>query len=318
MGALALGLTVLAAPALALAGPLVGTLKDDKLDESSGLVKSRLHPNTYWSHNDSGGDPVLFAVGPKGEALGRVEVTGASAKDWEDIAMDPQGNLWIHDGGNNKNKRRDLTVWRVPESSALTGSVAADRAVRFHFPEQTEFPPKAKNFDSEAIFWDGDSMMLLTKHRADTRTVLYAFPSGVADAVGAEPSAPSFALQRLGEFDVGGNMDNYGGKVTGADLSPDGARLAVLTYHAIFVFERPPAAPSDGSGAAGDGVAGGPTNWLAGPSHRIALVQPVLQQCEAIAWDGDALLVTNEGRALFRLEAPTAPGCKAFPGPGCT
>ncbi len=91
--------------------------------------------------------------------------------------------------------------------------------------------------------------------------------------------------------------------MTGADLSSDGRRLAVLTYHAIFVFERPP------------GEA--PSQWLSGASHRIGLVQPITQQCEAIAWDGDQLLVTNEGRAVMRLATPLAETCRTFPGPGC-
>lgn len=304
----------------------VGTLAARGLDESSGLVKSRAHDGVFWSHNDSGGKAQLFAVGPTGEDRGVVDVTGARAQDWEDIAVDPQGNLWIHDGGNNANKRRDLTVYRIPEPEALSGTVAADRAIRFHYPEQTEFPPAARNFDSEALFWDGGRMYLLTKHRGDTETALYVFPAGFEDAPapasGGDSTPASLPLERLGSFDVGGDRGNYGGMVTAADLSPDGQHLAILTYHAIFVFSRPPDVASgegESSGAASSGgeASSESVNWLAGPSRRIGLAQPLTVQCEAIAWDGGALLFTNEGRAVMRIDAPLDAACTSFPSKTC-
>lgn len=297
------GFLLILLPSLALAEGTARRIADQELDESSGLVGSRKHPGVFWSHNDSGGDPVLYAMGADGAARGRVSVTGARAVDWEDIAIDDEGNLWIHDGGNNSNKRTDLTVYRVQEPDALEGSVKVDRVARFHFPEQTAFPPKEKNFDSEALFWDRGRLMVLTKHRADTRTVLYAFPEGVADAVVGQEGEelPSFALERIGEFDVGGNRDNYGGRVTGADLSPDGSHLAVLTYHAAFVFPQ----PAQGR------------NWLAETPRRIDFVQVVTQQCEAISWDDGGLLFTNEGRALMRIANPLDDACTRYPGPGC-
>lgn len=292
-------------PAKAGAERATPHIESGDLDESSGLTRSKVHEGVFWSHNDSGGAPELFALDVTGKDLGRVSITGAPLRDWEDITTDDDGHLWIHDGGNNKNKRRDLTVIRVSEPPSLSGEVAADRLVRFHFPEQTAFPPPKKNFDSEALFWDEGRLMLLTKHRADTSTVLYVFPAGFEADPAWAPGSPappaSLPLQKLGAFDVGGDMDNYGGKVTAADVSPDGKHLAVLTYHALFVFERP--------------ATGG--DWLSGAHRRISLVQLFTQQCEALAWDGGALVITNEGRAVMRIAEPLAPGCKTFPGPGC-
>ncbi len=294
----------------ALPPGIVGSLEAADLDESSGLVASRLHPGLFWSLNDSGGDPELFAIGRDGSDKGRVQVRFAIANDWEDLAIDPQGAVWIHDGGNNKNRRRDLTVYRVPEPEALQGVVDADRAVRFVFPDQDAFPsPGNVNFDSEALFWDGDRLLLLTKHRSDTHTKLYRFPAGIQTDPTWDPVAllapgkkpPGVVLELLGAFDLGGDPDNFGGKVTAADLSPDGRRLAVLTYHALFVFERPEGTP----------------NWLAGPHRRIDFEQLVTMQCEAISWDGGALLFTNEQRAVMRITNPLDPACVRFPSQGC-
>jgi hypothetical protein len=246
--------------------------------EPSGLVRSRTHPGVLWTHGDSGNPAELFAVSERGRLLGRVDVRGAGAADWEDLAADDAGHLWIADTGNNSNTRRDLVVYRVPEPDPKDGGVDVDSTVRYAYPDQDGFPPPARSFDAEALFWADGTLWLLTKHRDDLRTTLYRFPATEGRVV----------LERIEDFEVGGDPDRHGGRVTGADLDPSGRRLAVLTYHAIFVFER----PDDGR------------HWLSRPLRRIDLDQDVTDQCEGIAWDGDALLVANEDRALFRVVDP--------------
>ena len=153
-----------------------------------------------------------------------------------------------------------------------------------------EFPDKKqKNFDAEALFWDKGSLYLLTKHRSDMSTTLYTVP--------IQESAQPLPAQKLGVFDVGGDPDNFGGRVTGADLSADGQYLAVLTYHAIFIFERP-----------AQGM-----NFFANLKSRIALNQDICDQVEGIAWDGNALLFNNEDAEVFRIEKPLKPRAGVFP-----
>lgn len=246
------------------------------IDESSGLVASRRHPGIFWTHNDSGGEARLFAVRVDGSLVQSVRVRGATNIDWEDITLDATGRLWIADMGNNRSNRSDLTLYAVPEP-ALEGEESVDVTARIevHYPEQRGWPDPSRNFDAEALFADGDVLYVLTKHRSDTRTVLYRVPP------------EGGALERQGEFDVGGDRDNFGGRVTSADLSADGKHLAVLTYHAVFIFER----------SAGD-------HWLAKPVREIPLEQRRFRQCEAIAWAGATLIVTNEGGRVFTLPDP--------------
>ena len=120
-------------------------------------------------------------------------------------------------------------------------------------------------------------------------TTLYAIP--------IQESAKPLPAQKLDVFDVGGDPDNFGGRVTGADLSADGQYLAVLTYHAIFIFERP-----------AQGM-----NFLANLKSRIALNQDICDQVEGIAWNGDALLFNNEDAEVFRIEKPLKPRVDEFP-----
>ena len=47
---------------LAYGSPLtITTIKDKSISESSGLVASRTMPGAYWTHNDSGDGPFIYA-----------------------------------------------------------------------------------------------------------------------------------------------------------------------------------------------------------------------------------------------------------------
>jgi len=288
---------ILVGAALASRFGVRATYQDDRLTEPSGLTAGQ-QKGVFWTHNDSGDGPVLYAVTIDGRVLARFRIEGAEANDWEAITADRRGQLYVGDIGNNANSRRDLTVYEVPEPRVpLVGKMIAEgvllpqRVIRFHYPEQTAFPPAARNFDAEALFWDHveGGLYLLTKHRGDMATVLYRF-----DDLDAAESAP---LSARGRFVVGGDPDNFGGMVTGADLSPDGRLLAVLTYHALFIFERP---------ETGD-------DWLSTLRNRIDFDQTWTVQAEAVVWHGASVVFTNEQGAIFRIDDPLAPREDDFP-----
>ncbi len=266
-------LAMLACSADLSAGHRVALL-DPVVSESSGLV--RADDVSLWTHGDSGNAPVLFRVGLDGRVVQTVEVTGATSVDWEDLAADGAGNLWLGDIGNNSSTRTDLAVHRVPVPAATASTVAVTASVSFTYPDQVVGSGE-QAFDAEALFFDRGRLYLLSKRRSDQSTRLYRFPRVQGTVV----------LEELGTRALGGDPDRYGGLATAADLSADGRRLALLTYHAIFVFDR----PAEGAG------------WLAGEPVVISLDQDVAGQCEGLAWLGGDLLFTNEGRALFRLGA---------------
>ena len=101
---------------------VVGTIKVADITESSGLAASRCQSNVFWTHNDSGDDAFIFALNVSGDSLGTWKIPNAQNIDWEDIAAykDRGGKCFIYIGeiGDNKSKRHEHAVYRVPEPLA--------------------------------------------------------------------------------------------------------------------------------------------------------------------------------------------------------
>jgi hypothetical protein len=297
LAALALALLATAAsaadPALPPGFTLAGRVDQKKLKELSGLARSTAYPGIFWAHNDSGDGPRLFALRANGRvtvpASLRTEkpwkgtrVAGAKNEDWEDVAI-ARGTLYVADLGNNANDRRDLGVYLVKEPAPDAEEAQALRFVPVVYPEQKSFPAERWEFDCEAVFFDAGKLYLLTKNRS-------ALPSHHAQG--------GSHLYRLASFDT--TRPNVLQRIsthpeirlaTGADLSPNGRRLAVLSTTRIWIFERP---------VRGD-------DWFAGRPATIDVPKRKQLQTEAIAWIDDAtLLVGSEDRTLLRVAVAAA------------
>src|SRR5215218_2962033 len=105
---------------LVAAGPDVtglerlGRLEHPAIREASSIVASRRHPGIFWVHNDSGNPAALFAVRRDG-TLVREYAVKAPNLDWEDIAVDDEGHLYLGDIGNNAGLLPIRTVYQLDE-----------------------------------------------------------------------------------------------------------------------------------------------------------------------------------------------------------
>ena len=133
------------APSRFGAAVLRGTIVDDRVTESSGVVASRRHPGRLWTHNDSDNPPVVFCVEPDGGSCGGWTVDGAGNLDWEDIAAGPgpqpgEHYLYVGDIGDNTRSRDDVVVYRVVEPTVPMdpdhgGTTAPATAIRFRYDD---------------------------------------------------------------------------------------------------------------------------------------------------------------------------------------
>jgi len=258
----------------------LGTLKDSAIKESSGIVASRTTPGLYWTHNDSGDGPFIYAFDNRGRRRGTWRVSGATARDWEDIAAGPgpthgTNYLYIGDIGDNGGRLSEIIVYRIPEPTIKAAdaaskkskpqSTAAAEAIRLRYPDGKH--------DAEALLVHPvtGNIYILTKIPFANPTIYKA------DAPFSAPG--TITLVRIGELDMPGL---FGGIITGGDISPDGRRVALCDYVQGYEIVLP-------TGAAFDRI------WKQ-PLRAIALGER--KQGEAIGYrlDGKALLTTSEGR----------------------
>jgi hypothetical protein len=211
---------------------VIGTIKNPGVSESSGLVASRTSPGVYWTHNDSGDGPFIYAIGGKGESFGVWRVNGAEADDWEDIAVGPgpdgtKSYLYIGDIGDNNSTRKEIVVYRVPEpkpssadnktSKAKPQTTEPAEATRLHYPDGKH--------DAETLLVNpstGD-IYIISKIALESPTVYEAAAPFAANRVITMKSRGQLKIPSL-----------FGGILTGGSVSPDGRRIALVDYFQAY------------------------------------------------------------------------------------
>lgn len=164
----------LATPAMPAEEVALFTVDDPVLDEISGLARSQRGPNLFWAHNDSGGEPVLYAVDGTGHHVGSARLAGASNIDWEDMASftrDGQPWLLVGDMGDNFAWRSSITFYlvREPALPAKGGEIALPVVTRYDL----RWPDGAR--DAEALAVDAVAHMAYLVSKRDARPALYRF-----------------------------------------------------------------------------------------------------------------------------------------------
>ncbi len=205
----------------------VGALNED-IEECSGIT---LVPSGHIAMiNDSGNRPDLFFTDQKGNILKRRCMAEVSNIDWEDISY-ADGYLYIGDFGNNKNKRKDLVIYKY--SISETDSVTYHSEIHFRYADQLEFAPRDEkmNFDLEAMIIFNDSIFIFTKNRTEPFT-------GYTYQYGMPARAGHYNLTKQDSFKTGteGKWDYWW--ITSAALSPDKNTLALLGYDKMWTFEN--------------------------------------------------------------------------------
>ena len=189
--------------------------------ESSGLARGDV-PGTIWNHGDSGAAARLTLISLSGTELRSLNLAPLQNTDWEDLAQDAAGYLYIGDFGNNDNKRRDLVIYRLNPRQARP---QVD-TIAFNYPDQRAFPPQwsRRNFDCEAFFWLDDTLHLFSKDRSYQQwTKHYLLP--------AKPGHYVAILRDSLRLNT---------PITAADISPDGRTVVLLGYGGLFLFARQP------------------------------------------------------------------------------
>ena len=96
-----------------------------KLKEVSGTQINK-DSEIIWMLNDGGNPSELYAFSKKGK-LKRTLNIKAKNNDWEDLAIDDKGNIYIGDFGNNLNKRKNLVILKVAKKDLDTKKASVQK-----------------------------------------------------------------------------------------------------------------------------------------------------------------------------------------------
>ena len=199
---------------------------DARITEASGLQRSLRSAGVYYTHNDSGSDPVVFAVDEYGRDLGTLLLDGAQAQDSEAIGaawINGEPTLVLGDIGDNSRQRQNLQLLLVHEPNIGAWSVGFEESVTAESVPLNYADGLAYDAESLLIDTDNDTLVLITKDFDDPGA--QAVWTGSL-ALGLREGA--VVLNYVGPV----SLDDAGraGAITGADLHPDGSELAVLAY----------------------------------------------------------------------------------------
>ncbi|MFN0035846.1 MAG: hypothetical protein ACKVUS_12345 [Saprospiraceae bacterium] len=248
-----------------------------ELKEVSGMT--RLPNGDLWLLNDSKNPADLFRFDPVAGKLLEVRHLPVKNFDWEDLAHDPEGNLYIGDFGNNANRRRNLRIFRYNPSTGALDSI------QFRYPDQTAFPPAREedwNFNCEAMVFFRDSLHLFSKNsfKGNFYTKHYVLP--------AKPASGEYVAELRDSTRLKNRV------VTGAAISADGNTLVLTGYiigKRLGFIPFTKASAMYFKGFPGSHFLQGKQRWRRLPKFLIA------RQFESIAqWDGKVWAVANEGR----------------------
>ena len=262
-------------PAVALVDTAV--LVTPRLNEASGIVPSSRREGVFWTHNDSGDGPFLYAIDTAGANLGRLRIAGATTVDWEAISsgactVSSGTCLFIADIGDNNARRPSITIYVVAEPEPPTGP---DDTLRFAAAEDTivlRYPDRAH--DAESMTVVGGWIYIVTKDRTSPPQ-LFRTPARVS---GPRVLAP------MGQLPVSTGLLR-GRLVNDIAATPDGRFLVARTYVSLHFF-----ALRDGE--------------LEPLTDRDGLVIPVVEtQGEGLCFDaaGRLVLIGERGRARHAI-----------------
>lgn len=226
-------------------GPVTnGSITNATINEASGLAPSHRTGDLLWVNNDSGGEPVLYAVSTDGTYRGSVRINGAVNYDWEDVAsyeIDGRSYLIAADVGDNYARRAECVLYVVAEPDPAELSPDAElvidpvRVIRYVYPEGPR--------DCENVAVDVSERAIYIVSKRTKPPVAYRLPlePGESDAphtlelVGdvngiPEPTGPLALVETT--------WGKWRAQPCSFDISTDGRHAVLLSYGEPYLYER--------------------------------------------------------------------------------
>ena len=229
-----------APPPAGIVPEAVGRLEDPKIREASGLARSQRQPDILWIINDNGAKEIVHAIDHTGARLGEFDLKKSRNKDWEDLAsavLDGKPYLMVADIGDNDAKHGHRTLYFVEEPTPQKkGKEKLGWRVRFAYPDGPR--------DSEAAAIDSENDRALILSKRDIPPRLYEVPlrTDTDEVLTATQLGTIKSLHRptRQEVEFAPARKDWFWQPVGMDISEDNLAAVILTYRAVYYFQRQP------------------------------------------------------------------------------
>ncbi|MEO9482613.1 MAG: hypothetical protein ABJG47_04180 [Ekhidna sp.] len=155
---------------------VVATIEDDRLVEASGIEESYANPGYFWTHNDSGADPILYLIDGNAQIVMEVDLKGMKNRDWEEIVTarhEGDSYIYVAEIGDNKAVHKDVKILRIPEPRFNGGrNISIDKTnievMSFTYAEGAR--------DAEALLYDQSQKEFVLVTKRENNAMVYSFP----------------------------------------------------------------------------------------------------------------------------------------------
>ncbi|HTD66545.1 MAG TPA: hypothetical protein VK846_08460 [Candidatus Limnocylindria bacterium] len=236
---------------------LLGSFQNPDIIESSGVDSSRRLRGAYWTHND-GGSPSLYSFSSNGTSLGEWSIPNLEVRDVEDLACQG-GRLYLADIGNNHGNPGDIYLVAEP-NPRKSGILRVVKHVELNYP--------GNPFDAESFFLSRGYGYIIEKESGNAHVHRFKFAGRTAGRLDEQCSL---------------NTDS---PVTGADITTDNKRLAVITSVGAYLFPLPRKVPTEGT------------------LEPVLFVPYPLESMEGCTFTPEGLLVTAETGQILLFTDP--------------
>jgi hypothetical protein len=197
-------------------------LKNEKLEEISGLAASVVNPGLLWVHNDSGNPAVIYLIDENLNIRFSCRLKDVKNRDWEDIAVGagPDKNkryVYVADIGDNNGRHEIKYIYRFEEPQA--GPKNAEITISEF--DTIAFKLSGDKKDTEAIMVHPETrnIYLVSKREKPVHVYELRYPFG-NEVLTAEDIAVLPLTQ-----------------IVGADISADGEEILMKDYDNVYFWQ---------------------------------------------------------------------------------
>jgi len=201
-----------------------GTVDNTIINEASGIDASIMNKDVLWTHNDSGGNPQVFALNTNGVLLGVYTLQAATARDWEDITIgtvDGKQYIYAGDIGDNNSAYDVKYVYRFLEPTVSATQARKDATITSYDKLSFVFPDGKR--DCETMMFDPltKDLIFISKRETNVNVYRWKYPQ---------------SLNKTDTLRLIATLNTTG--IVGGDISNSGREILFKSYNLVYYLQR--------------------------------------------------------------------------------